>query len=61
MILLHLAVECYNLPRLEAIAKVFTVKPYAFEGGASLAGDQLKPEYLALNPNGVVPTYALPR
>ena len=38
----HLAIERDELAGLEAVTQVFTVKPDAFERGASLAGDQLK-------------------
>ena len=38
----HLAIERDELAGLEAVTQVFTVKPDAFQGGASLAGDQLK-------------------
>jgi glutathione S-transferase len=51
----------YNAPQSTCSQRVRFVlnakgQPFAEEKLDLLAGDQLKPEYLALNPNGVVPT-----
>src|SRR6266403_1837396 len=51
----------YNAPQSTCSQRVRFVLnakqlPFAEEKLDLLAGDQLKPEYLALNPNGVVPT-----
>lgn len=55
------AIELYNAPqstcsqkvRLTLAEKGLAFKEYRLK---LFAGDQLRPEYLALNPNGVVPT-----
>src|SRR5213593_46140 len=51
----------YNAPQSTCSQRVRFVLnakalPFAEKKLDLLAGDQLKPEYLALNPNGVVPT-----
>src|SRR6267143_2127089 len=51
----------YNAPQStcsQRVRFVLNAKGLAFEEKKLdlLAGDQLKPDYLALNPNGVVPT-----
>src|SRR6516225_4368705 len=51
----------YNAPQStcsQRVRFVLNAKGLAFEETKLdlLAGDQLKPDYLALNPNGVVPT-----
>jgi glutathione S-transferase len=51
----------YNAPQSTCSQRVRFVlnakgQPFAEQKLDLLAGDQLKPEYLALNPNGVVPT-----
>src|SRR5207302_6655439 len=38
----HLAIERDKLAGLETVTQVFAVKPNAFQGGASLAGNKLK-------------------
>ena len=53
--------KLYNAPQSTCSQRVRFVLnakglPFAEEKLDLLAGDQLKPEYLALNPNGVVPT-----
>ena len=53
----------YNAPQStcsQRVRFVLNAKGLRFEEKKLdlLAGDQLKPEYLALNPNGVVPTLA---
>ena len=53
--------KLYNAPQSTCSQRVRFVlnakgQPFAEEKLDLLAGDQLKPEYLALNPNGVVPT-----
>ena len=53
--------KLYNAPQSTCSQRVRFVLnakglPFAEERLDLLAGDQLKPEYLALNPNGVVPT-----
>ena len=53
----------YNAPQStcsQRVRFVFNAKGLAFEEVKLdlLAGDQMKPDYLALNPNGVVPTLA---
>src|SRR6201998_1311279 len=51
----------YNAPqstcsqRVRFVLNAKTI-PFAEEKLDLLAGDQLKPDYLAINPNGVVPT-----
>jgi glutathione S-transferase len=56
-----MAFTLYNAPQStcsQRVRFVLNAKGLAFEEKKLdlLAGDQLKPEYLALNPNGVVPT-----
>ncbi len=56
-----MAFTLYNTPQStcsQRVRFVLNAKGLAFEEKKLdlLAGDQLKPEYLALNPNGVVPT-----
>jgi glutathione S-transferase len=56
-----MAFTLYNAPQSTCSQRVRFVLnakglPFAEEKLDLLAGDQLKPEYLALNPNGVVPT-----
>ena len=56
-----MAMKLYNAPQSTCSQRVRFVLnakglPFAEEKLDLLAGDQLKPEYLALNPNGVVPT-----
>jgi glutathione S-transferase len=56
-----MAFKLYNAPQSTCSQRVRFVlnakgQPFAEEKLDLLAGDQLKPEYLALNPNGVVPT-----
>ena len=56
-----MAFKLYNAPQStcsQRVRFVLNAKQLAFEEVKLnlLAGDQLKPEYLALNPNGVVPT-----
>ena len=56
-----MAFTLYNAPQStcsQRVRFVFNAKklPFAEVKLDLLAGDQLKPEYLALNPNGVVPT-----
>jgi glutathione S-transferase len=56
-----MAFTLYNAPQSTCSQRVRFVlnakaQPFAEEKLDLLAGDQLKPEYLALNPNGVVPT-----
>jgi hypothetical protein len=56
-----MAITLYNAPQStcsQRVRFVLNAKQLAFkeEKLDLLAGDQLKPEYLALNPNGVVPT-----
>jgi glutathione S-transferase len=56
-----MAYKLYNAPQSTCSQRVRFVLnakrlPFAEEKLDLLAGDQLKPEYLALNPNGVVPT-----
>src|SRR3954466_5910198 len=53
--------KLYNAPQSTCSQRVRFVlnakgQPFAEEKLDLLAGDQLKPEYLALNPNGGVPT-----
>jgi glutathione S-transferase len=53
--------KLYNAPQSTCSQRVRFVlnakgQPFAEEKLDLLAGDQLKPDYLALNPNGVVPT-----
>src|SRR3954467_11057643 len=56
-----MAYKLYNAPQSTCSQRVRFVLnakglPFAEQKLDLLAGDQLKPEYLALNPNGVVPT-----
>jgi glutathione S-transferase len=56
-----MAFTLYNAPQStcsQRVRFVLNAKGLAFEEKKLdlLAGDQLKPDYLALNPNGVVPT-----
>jgi glutathione S-transferase len=56
-----MAFTLYNAPQSTCSQRVRFVlnakgQPFAEQKLDLLAGDQLKPEYLALNPNGVVPT-----
>src|SRR6187399_1083501 len=56
-----MAFTLYNAPQStcsQRVRFVLNAKGLPFEEHKLdlLAGDQLKPEYLALNPNGVVPT-----
>src|ERR1700754_2612399 len=56
-----MAYKLYNAPQSTCSQRVRFVLnakglPFAEEKLDLLAGDQLKPEYLAINPNGVVPT-----
>ena len=56
-----MAFKLYNSPQSTCSQRVRFVlnakaQPFEEEKLDLLAGDQLKPEYLALNPNGVVPT-----
>ena len=56
-----MAFMLYNAPQSTCSQRVRFVlnakgQPFAEEKLDLLAGDQLKPDYLALNPNGVVPT-----
>src|SRR5712675_3161415 len=56
-----MAFTLYNAPQStcsQRVRFVLNAKGLAFEEVKLdlLAGDQLKPDYLALNPNGVVPT-----
>ena len=56
-----MAFMLYNAPQSTCSQRVRFVlnakgQPFAEQKLDLLAGDQLKPEYLALNPNGVVPT-----
>ena len=56
-----MAFTLYNAPQSTCSQRVRFVlnakaQPFAEKKLDLLAGDQLKPEYLALNPNGVVPT-----
>jgi glutathione S-transferase len=56
-----MAYKLYNAPQSTCSQRVRFVLnakglPFAEEKLDLLAGDQLKPDYLALNPNGVVPT-----
>src|SRR5471032_1298593 len=56
-----MALTLYNTPQStcsQRVRFVLNAKGLAFEEKKLdlLAGDQLKPEYLAINPNGVVPT-----
>src|SRR5436309_3211170 len=56
-----MAFTLYNAPQSTCSQRVRFVLnakglPFAEQKLDLLAGDQLKPEYLALNPNGVVPT-----
>src|SRR6202171_1736504 len=56
-----MAFTLYNAPQStcsQRVRCVLNAKGLAFEEKKLdlLAGDQLKPDYLALNPNGVVPT-----
>jgi len=56
-----MAFTLYNAPQSTCSQRVRFVlnakaQPFKEKKLDLLAGDQLKPEYLALNPNGVVPT-----
>ena len=56
-----MAYKLYNAPQStcsQRVRFVLNAKRLAFDEDKLdlLAGDQLKPDYLALNPNGVVPT-----
>src|ERR1700754_3949498 len=56
-----MAYKLYNAPQSTCSQRVRFVLnakglPFAEKKLDLLAGDQLKPEYLAINPNGVVPT-----
>ena len=56
-----MAFTLYNAPQSTCSQRVRFVLnakgvPFTEHKLDLLAGDQLKPEYLALNPNGVVPT-----
>src|SRR3954447_7165765 len=58
---INMAYKLYNAPQSTCSQRVRFVLnakglPFAEEKLDLLAGDQLKPEYLAINPNGVVPT-----